>query len=278
MALTALRKPHSPLARSGVWCPRCRAAVWPEDRFCGACGQRVKESPLIRWIIAIAASLVVSICGWMPLGWLGHAARTLLVSRDCASYQAGTIGMFLCSGKVALATLVGPTAVLCLFVLLLFAARRWGAKKLNNFKNVLPASARSAVGPAVATLFFLVGWAGVHYGAGLERGIVPQIFFPIVIGVFSFLIARYHGALIQNPILRSVFQRRDKTPRALRAVIALLVPLLVSLAIIRGRSVSAAALKQQLVVLVALALGYLALGSEWVVRLTKRPCMRNGHT
>ena len=66
----------------------------------------------------------------LPLARFRQAAQSFAFSYGCSSYQAGTLGMLLCSAKVALSVFVGPTVTVVAFVVLSLVLRRFGSIKL----------------------------------------------------------------------------------------------------------------------------------------------------
>ncbi|MEK7215695.1 MAG: hypothetical protein AAB289_08890, partial [Chloroflexota bacterium] len=108
-----------------------------------------------------------------------------------------------------------------------------------------------------ATLFFTISWSGAHTATALQSGILPQTMFPAVVGLFTFAVVRY-GPPLQRSLV-SFFDVRDRYPMKLRFGVAILVPFLASLLITFESRVSQTALKEQVVVVISLVTGYLAM-------------------
>jgi len=164
---------------------------------------------------------------------------------------AGTWPMYKCSAKVGLVTIAGPF----LLVALLYPLRRVFSSAIGNLDGGGPS--KFLIAPLVATLIFALFWAGLHKDTRDMVGLVKQVRFPAVIGAFTFLVSRWNGAIQRE--FTGFFRVRNVIPVAIRAFLALLLPL--ALAVYLHRKPDAAGdpvVKQQVVVLLTLVLGYLA--------------------
>src|SRR5688500_18507402 len=130
--------------------------------------------------IVIAAALV-SIVGWLPLGFPVRALTGIMPVGDCFSVPEGPLA-YACSAKVALLTLAAPVALLAAVFLL----RRRIAEMIKRNVEGMPQAARFLVGPSVATALFTLTWANAHMDV-LQWGLVPQILFPVVVGLFGWV-------------------------------------------------------------------------------------------
>ena len=190
--------------------------------------------------VVLVVCAVASLIGWIPLSWPAQAIDRLLP--NYYTWCGGTLGfatgspqMYVCSAAVGL--LAAAFAAL--------AAR-------------LPSESRFLVGPIAGTLAFTVAWAGTHYTAEAvgSFGLVPHPVFPAVVGLFLYAVARW-GARLQS-LLGPLLALRDRYPIGYRVIAAIAVPLLFSLFMGNATNPEAAR-KAQVVAVVALLAGYVAL-------------------
>jgi hypothetical protein len=142
-------------------------------------------------------------------------------------------------------------------MLVVFLIRKPLTKWVQKLIPKLPEESRFLVMPAFATVFFVIAWSGAHRLTGFQWGILPQMVFPAVIGIFTYSVARY-GPRLQSS-LKSFFDTRDKFPKFVRFLLVIAVPILLSLAITAQERVSQEALKEQFVVVVALITGFMVM-------------------
>lgn len=196
--------------------------------------------------VAIAAA-AVAIIGWIPLGWPVQTIGAAVPQPAC--FGSGPI-TWACSAVAAVATLAAPVALL----VVLFLGRKRIAEVIRANVERLPVVARFLVGPSVATALFVLTWASAHHDV-LQWGLVPQILFPALVGLFGWITVRWNLAIQQR--LAAFFERRDALPRSRRFAVAAAVPAV--LGIVLGIDPDGFAWKEQLVVLAGLASVYLAL-------------------
>lgn len=198
--------------------------------------------------VAVAAALV-SIVGWLPLAYPIRAITGVVPVGDCFGVPAGPLE-YACSAKVALLTLAAPAALLILLVV--FRSRIADVIKRNVER--VPVAARFLVGPLVATALFVITWANAHLDV-FQWGLVPQIVFPAVVGLFGWVTVRWNVA-IQDRLAR-FFERRDALTRRRRFAIAAAVPAVLGIAL--GLDPAGFPWKEQAIVLIGLGSAYLAL-------------------
>jgi hypothetical protein len=234
----------------------------------------VGSGPAI-WSALVAALLcaVVAVCGWIPFGWLGISIRSLIAPSNCAAFQAGTSALFVCSAKVAMLTLIGPIGFAVLLSALFFLFRNWTVQGLAACARKIPNRFRYIVAPLIATFFFTIIWAGSHYGMAFRFGLMPQILFPAVTGLFSWAVMRYDPKFRQTRVFSSFLAWRDKVPLLLRIAVMLLASVLFSLSITLQNRVSYAALKEQIVVVITLVIGYILLSK--ISKVVQNPRLTN---
>jgi hypothetical protein len=182
--------------------------------------------------------------------------------QGCADLTPGTLEMYICSAKIGLVTLIGPILMMLLIFLLRKPLSRW----VHNLTPKLPEGGRFLAAPALATLIFTIAWSGAHKDTSFQMGILPQIIFPAVVGLYTYVLARYSSGL--QHLFAGFFNFRDKIPSWVRFVIVIAVPILIGLAITTADSVGGGAAKEQFVVLVALVNGYLFLAPRGPVPAT----------
>jgi hypothetical protein len=106
-------------------------------------------------------------------------------------------------------------------------------------------------------MIFELAWTGTHRDTATASGLLPQTVFPAVVGLFTFVIARF-GADIQRS-LTGFFDFRDRYPGWLRLAVAIIFPIVLSLLISFQERVSQEMAKEQFIVIVSLTVGYLAM-------------------
>jgi len=197
---------------------------------------------------------IMSLVLWYPLSIPTRIIRAIIpVNITCTSATPGSLEMYICSAGVGLFTIAVPL----LSIVIIFIFRKQLGKLVKKLTPKLPEESRFLIMPSFATIIFIISWSGAHKDTGFSWGILPQIVFPAIIGLFTYSVSRY-GKNIQTS-LKPFFDSRDKIPRLLRMAIAVAVPILISLAITAQERVSFEAVKEQFVVLVALITGFLVI-------------------
>lgn len=214
-------------------------------------------------VLGAAVVLVVcafaSLAGWIPLSWPAQAINGVLPDYYglCGGQLRLTVNspqMYVCSAAVGVLAAAGSLAI----VIALFVLRRPIAAAVRSLAAQLPEEARFLVGPVAGTLAFTVAWAGTHYSeeAVGQTGLVPQVTFPAVVGLFLYAIARWGGAV--QRALGPLLGLRDRYPIGYRILAAIAIPLAFSL-FLGNASNPEAPRKGQTVAIVALLSGYVAL-------------------
>jgi hypothetical protein len=251
-----------------VFCPKCGTENADDAVKCKTCGNELakqggtimsflrsasQDSTGLKALIAIfVVCALLSLVGWFPLGLPTRLIRAAIpVNITCTNLDPGSFQMYLCSAGVGLMTMAVPLILMLVVFLIRKPITKWVQKMIPK----LPEDSRFLVMPAFATAFFVIAWSGAHRMTGMQWGILPQIIFPAVIGLFTFSVTRY-GPKLQTS-LKPFFDTRDKFPKFLRFLILLAIPTVISLAITAQKRVSQEALKEQFVVIVALVTGFL---------------------
>ena len=203
--------------------------------------------------IALGACALVSLVGWEPLSGPSRALNALVPSANCANVPLQSPEMYACSIGVAALALAGPVALM----VLLFFFRASLARAIRFAIPRIPQRLRFLVAPLVATLVFTIVWAGVHYDTAGRIGLVPQRLFPAFVGLFTWATVS-HGPRLQRR-LRLIFRVRDVFPRWLRLVVVMLVPMALAYYLTNQERVTQPALKEQVVALVSMGAGWLAM-------------------
>lgn len=211
------------------------------------------------------ASALASVVGWVPLAipprFINELARglgTQGIFGLCTSLKVGSLEMLVCSALVGLmAIALGPLVV----GIALFIFRRGLTKLLRRLIKKLPVTLQPLGGPVVATLAFVVGWAGIHHSTWRTWGLLPHILFPVVVGIFTYITTRHLPAIQTR--LGAFFAWRDKLPKLVRWGLVFVIPAGASVMLItifseQGR-VLQEALVEQLTCIIALGTGFLAL-------------------
>jgi len=249
--------------QGNVFCAFCGASL-PADP--GASSGRTAEHPrnilspgadsagpslLVQIAAVVGFCALVSLIFGRMLGLPAQAIKAILPTGTCTNEIPGTVGMYLCSMKVGIMSVLGP--VLVMFVLFLF--RKPLSAAVPKVNKRIPERWQFVVPAMVATIVFTMSWAGYHVETWNKTGIVPHSIFPAAIGLFTYSVARFGPEL--GRALKSFFQSRDRIPRFLRYVLVVAIPLTIALVITYEERVSNEALKEQFVVLVGLSMAYL---------------------
>ena len=203
-------------------------------------------------IVAVLCALA-SVLLWAPLAWPSELVDRLLPTMRCTGFQPGSLPMYGCSAIVGFLAIAGSLVV----VIALFVLRRPVAATVRAFMARAPQEVRFLIAPIAGTLIFTIAWAGAHHSTGGLSGIVPQTIFPAIVGVFLFATARW-GEQIRKG-LGPLLDLRDRYAIGWRIVVAALIPLALALVITAEARVTDTARKEQVVAIVALLTGYIAL-------------------
>lgn len=214
-----------------------------------------EPSGLLAGVLVFVVSGLICWTGWWLFSAPGRMISSIVSPGDCGALATGTLPMYFCSAKVALLTLAGPLAMMSLLIIF----RRWITAQVGKWARKLPAESRLFLGPLVACVVFAFAWAPIHYQVVDDSGLVSQRIFPGVVAVFTYASVRYGPKAQQILTDKSFFEWRDRLSPFVRGAIAVLIPLTVSLVITFQDRVSQAAFKEQVVTLVGLFTGYLAL-------------------
>lgn len=214
---------------------------------------QAEPSGLLGAGVALAISAIVSLAGWIPLSWPSQVVSGVLPDLRCTGFVPGSIPMYGCSAVVGALAVAGSVVI----IVALFVLRRPIAVALRPLAARLPAEAGFLVAPAAGTLAFVVAWSGAHYQTADQSGLVPQMIFPCVVGLFLYSIQRWGDGL--RRALGPLLNIRDRYAIGYRVLLAFAIPLIVSLAITAEARVSQTALKEQIVAIIALASGFVAL-------------------
>ncbi len=211
-----------------------------------------------KWSLLVVAvvGVLLSYILWVPFALPTELVNDVVGDKNCATTEKGTNAMRTCAASVAAWKMIGPLGIgIAVFVL-----RKQLAKWIAKLSTSLYPGARPLVGPILATLLFLLVWAGSHAATGGETGIVPQKAFPAIIAVYTYAVVRYGPALQRN--MPAFFEKRERIPTVGRIAITVAIPTVVSLVITNQERVSATAQKEQFVVIIGLALAYLMLSPK----------------
>jgi hypothetical protein len=213
-----------------------------------------EQNGLLAAGFVIIVCVVLAVVTWYPLSLPSRVIRDdILPDWTCTSETPQTTGMYICSAKVGMLQVAGPL----LMMGLIFVFRNQLKARLDKLAPSLPPEGRFLFAPVIATLVFTLSWAGFHFDTADQTGILPQRVFPALVGFTTFGFARW-GPDLQRA-LRGFFDFRDTLPMALRLAVLIGIPLLFSYLLTNQERVSQTATKEQVVVILALALGFLML-------------------
>jgi hypothetical protein len=152
---------------------------------------------------------------------------------------------------------VGLVAILpsIVIIVIMFFLRKSLNNWMKSLSEKLPENARFIVPPIIATIVFSLAWSWYHIDTSGLTGIIPNRIFPAIVGLFTYSVIQF-GPKIQNS-MASFFRARDKVPIFFRYVLVLAIPMGIALLITIEERVTAEALKEQFVVIIALIAAYL---------------------
>ena len=261
-----------------IICSKCKADNPDGVRFCTSCGnplqQAASQSPgqpaipslngkaqspssitgqtiLIQMIIVIAVCVVLSLVLSYIFVPLGSAVKGLLPQWTCTNEVVGSIEMYLCSMKIGLMAIL-PSIVI---IVIVFVLRKPLNKLMESLAKKLPENTRFIVPPIMATLIFSLAWSWYHVDTSSSTGIMPNRIFPVFVGLFTYSAIQF-GPKIQNA-MASFFRSREKVPVFFRYILVLAIPMGIALLITNQERVTEEALKEQVVVIIALIAAYL---------------------
>jgi hypothetical protein len=256
---------------------RCGAPLEAGRRFCSACGAPIggavpppvaaappalaatgnlEKNPFLALAVVAGVCLVAPWILWSPLGWPARLVGLFVKPGDCSSISTGSWDMYTCSARVGLLTLVGPIIIMAL----VFVFRKAVANGVKALTPKIPPDMRFAIAPLVASLCFTMSWAAVHAYTADQTGFLPQRGFPAVIGIFTYVVVRFGGAIQDR--FRSFFDTVQRIPKFLRIILTILLPMGIALLITNEERVSQTAIKEQAVVMLCLVCGYLAMSTR----------------
>lgn len=231
--------------------------------------RRLNDDPrgLGKAVLVFVAGALLSVLLWYPLGLPSEMVRNVVAQPNLicrfgstsatdifgAAVAAGTPRMYVCSWGVAILTMAGPL----ILIALAFVYRKALAGLVRLVAVRLPGEFRFLVAPVVATLVFAMAWSGSHYQTSGMIGFLPQTIFPAVVGVFTYAVARWGGALQRR--LAPFFDVRDRLPMKARVALTVVFPIVFAFLLTAETRVSLTAQKEQVVVLVGLVTGFLML-------------------
>lgn len=217
------------------------------------------------FLIAFGVCAVLSLIAWIPLSVPPRLLHSFLsdVSRGALDVGVGcgpspASASYLCSFEAGILAILPAL----LFSVVLFLVRKQLSRWLRALLGPrLPQNARFLVTPSIATLAFAMSWGYVHAASPYEVGIVPEILFPALVGLFTFTIAQYGSRIAGSA--RQLIVARDRLPFWARLAGVIIIPTLVSMVLTSQRPIAQLDLKQQLIVLIGLAIGFAAFVPRW---------------
>jgi hypothetical protein len=213
-------------------------------------------SGFLSLVVVLVVGVVLAYILWEPFAQPAKLINDALPDKSCVNELPGTSGMRSCAVGVAAVKMVGPVTV----GVIVFLLRGRLAKLVARVSKNLHPGFRPLIAPTLATLLFLLVWAGSHAHTGGQTGILPQKAFPAIVGVYTFMVVRYSPSL-QRKMVR-FFTRRDRVPIVIRIIVTVAVPTAISLLITNQDRVSNTAQKEQFVLLIGLVLAYLMISPK----------------
>jgi len=241
-------------ARAKVQAGSKASAISSERRGAAAMGATVmaaNRGALVSLGVVFGVSLILSWLGWDVLKVVPEMINSLIPTGSCTGFSPGSVGMYFCSGFVALRVVFGS---LVLAVVLLFF-RKPIAAVISRVNVFVPVSYRSVMPAILASVFFAIIWSGSHTSTGHLWGVLPHRAFPAVVGVMVHLTVFYGPGFMEH--FSGFFDMRDRLSKLTRWVLVFLTPMGVSLIITYQERVSNEAFKQQFVVIVGMLAAFI---------------------
>ena len=211
------------------------------------------RSGVVGLLVLLAVGTLSSYVLWPLFAQPLSIVSDVLPTKTCSNETVGTTGMRLCGAQAGLIKMIGPLGL----GVAIFFARKPLTRWTQALAKRLPTGLRPLVAPLLAIALFLLVWAGTHSESADQSGLLPQKAFPVLIGAYTYAVMQW-GPSLQDR-MSGFLDVRDRLPFAARLVITLAVPTLVSLVVTNQERVSNPALKEQVVVVIGLALAYLLL-------------------
>ncbi|TAJ17741.1 MAG: hypothetical protein EPO65_10565 [Dehalococcoidia bacterium] len=199
--------------------------------------------------ITTVTCVLLSLALWKPLEWPSDAIREVIPVASCRPGTARLVGT-LCTMRTAATPLAAPL----LLMIVAFVFRKGLATAVMSLKRRAPEFG-ILLAAAMATVVFVLSWAGSHAGRPMEFGLLPQIVFPGIVGFSTYATGRW-GPLLHRG-LRIYFDARDHISMKVRMLVMLVIPIALSMWLAGGASKSRLAYNEQLVVLVGIIISFL---------------------
>lgn len=203
---------------------------------------------LVGAAVTAAACVALSLLLWSPLTWPTTAIRSAIPAVSCASVPAGTAATACSIGVLAL-----PLAAPLALAVVAFVFRKALAAAVEAVKRRVP-SMGGLLAALLATVVFVLSWAGSHQGRTMEFGLLPQIVFPALVGLCTYATAQW-GPLLHR-VLAYYFVARDWLPAKVRMLLMMALPTLLSFWLAAGAGKSRVAFNEQVVVVFGILAGF----------------------
>jgi len=214
-------------------------------------------------VVVLLVGLAVTSLLWTPLSWPARTLNTMVTTvfeavtpwtvTNCIEHTVGTWQMGVCSAVVGLFAVMGPL----LIVLIMFVFRRQVTGAMKGGLAKVPPAIAYVVAPLIAVIIFTIGWAGVHFETEFLVGFVSNRHFPGFIGLFTYVTVQWGGWI--HARITGALALRDRIPMWGRFVLTFAVPLALGIMLTRQDRVTDVAMKEQFVVVVAVAAGWFLL-------------------
>lgn len=205
----------------------------------------------------IIAAAFVAVGGWILVTALWDALAFLprfvngvvssLTPKTCAAFgRPGLVSDTLCGAVIGTLTVLGAVVSMLLAALFRMPIRR----VLETAFGWLPREAAFLGPPLVATALFTMGWAGIQYHFRERPGLVADGLFPVVVGLAVLVLARAWPVVTREG---SLIAWRERLAPRVRWLVVAGVPIVLAVA---GTPLLAAPVRDQVVALAALAVGF----------------------
>lgn len=214
---------------------------------------RLERSGVAAVVTVFLACALGSMILWWPLSLPARGLGTIIPDGTCGGITPGSGRMYACSLGIAFLTALPPILLLGGLVLLRAHVARW----IDALRQRAPSDAGFLVVPLATTVLFGVLWSGLHVNAPGGRGLVPQSVFPGLVATVAFALTHFSARIA--PGLQRFLAWRHRLAAGVRWAAIVSVPLVLSFVLTRQERVTQPVLKEQIVALVTVLVGYLLL-------------------
>ncbi|MEK9730893.1 MAG: hypothetical protein VW230_03945 [Candidatus Poseidoniales archaeon] len=228
------------------------------------------------WKGALVGSLATCLLLWYPLGFMAALIDEMVSSISFDLYfdkihnplfyddmgggwLAPKNGKFFNGDNaiIVFSLMMGFLELLHILIIFLFMFlfRKKLKKHVEATINFFPKHIQNYSAPLIATAVFTLGWSAARVSFPFIFGIVWNIAFPCLVGLFTWITIHKKDSLIK--IGQPLFKIRNKIPKKFRVVSLLAFTALISFIVMSIKPNTATQFKEQIIVLLSILLGFI---------------------